>query len=137
MGKYGSGFWSGARPQNVAWLRLGHPNEEWHLDWIKVHRADVEQVLCGEASAISNSVLADNTAQKNRPPAAKPRTNQRVRPVLERARAPIAVLYPSGVPTQAALPNSSLFRAVGEKLKAEKQMRVSDTTILRAAGRRK
>ena len=58
-------------------------------------------------------------------------------PALERARGAIKELYPDGVPGQATEPNASLCRRVCAKLQEECLPRVSDDTILRAAGRRK
>ena len=66
----------------------------------------------------------------------RPRKKRR-KPNLERARAAINALYPNSVPDQATLPNATLCRQVGEKLKHLQQPWVSDDTILRAAGRRK
>ena len=61
----------------------------------------------------------------------------RSRPAFERAQQVIRELYPNGVPSQAAEPNASLCRRVAAKLKENKLLKVSDDTILRAAGRRK
>jgi hypothetical protein len=61
----------------------------------------------------------------------------RRRPALERAQRVINELYPDGVPDLAAVPNSTLCRCVGAKLKEAKLPDVSDDTILRAAGRRR
>jgi hypothetical protein len=58
-------------------------------------------------------------------------------PSLERARGAIKELYPDGVPGQATEPNANLCRRVSTKLQEESLPRVSDDTILRAAGRRK
>lgn len=61
----------------------------------------------------------------------------RCRPVFERAQAAIQALYPNGVPSQVDVPNSVLCRNVGDHLKvADKKLKVSNDTILRAAGRR-
>jgi hypothetical protein len=69
--------------------------------------------------------------------AAPQRSFSKTRPALERARGAIKELYPTGVPAQAAEPNTNLCRRVGEKLKQAGLPEVSDDTILRAAGRRK
>jgi hypothetical protein len=62
------------------------------------------------------------------------RPREKRRPSLERAQVAIKVVYPNGVPDQATEPNHILCRRVSEKLTGPK---VSDDTILRAAGRRK
>jgi hypothetical protein len=55
----------------------------------------------------------------------------------ERASRAIQTLYPDGVPDQFTVPNTVLFRQVGDWLKERKLPNVSDATISRAAGRRK
>jgi hypothetical protein len=69
--------------------------------------------------------------------ASKPPQPSRRRPTLERARGVIKELYPNGVPDQATEPNAILCRKVGSWLKNNNTAEVSDSTILRAAHRRK
>jgi hypothetical protein len=64
------------------------------------------------------------------------RHRRKSQPTLERARIAIQELYPTGVPQQAAEPNTILCRRVGQKLKQAGLPEVSNDTILRAAGRR-
>jgi hypothetical protein len=71
-----------------------------------------------------------------------PATNQLKRakrggPSIERAQRAIEMLFPDGVPDQALLPNKTLYGRVGEWLKTSGLSKVSNDTILRAAGRRK
>jgi hypothetical protein len=79
-------------------------------------------------SASENGVDVPDGAQQSR---------GRSRPALERAYNAIERLYPTGVPEQAAEPNTILCRRVGETLKNGGLPGVSDDTILRAAGRRR
>ena len=64
------------------------------------------------------------------------RHRHKSQPTFERARIAIQELYPTGVPQQAAEPNTILCRRVGQKLKQAGLPEVSNDTILRAAGRR-
>ena len=71
-----------------------------------------------------------------------PATNQLKRakrggPSIERAQRAIEMLFSDGVPDQALLPNKTLYGRVGEWLKTSGLSKVSNDTILRAAGRRK
>jgi hypothetical protein len=66
-----------------------------------------------------------------------PPQQSRPQPTLERARRALRELYPKGIPDQATEPNAILCRRVGNWLKDNKMPKVSDATILRAAGRRK
>jgi 7-cyano-7-deazaguanine synthase in queuosine biosynthesis len=94
-----------------------------------VKRPDpLEPLIKGEAKSTAGVVISRATT---------PRGRGRSKPALERARGVIKELYPKGVPRQAAEPNTSLCRRVGEKLKQAGLPGVSDDTILRAAGRRK
>jgi hypothetical protein len=56
-------------------------------------------------------------------------------PLFDRAKEAIRKRYPSGVPPQSELPNPHLLASLKDDLKGPPT--VSDTTILRAAGRRK
>jgi hypothetical protein len=74
-------------------------------------------------------------ANKSTQPArAQQRPREKRRPSLERAQVAIKAAYPNGVSDQATEPNKNLCQRVSEKLTGPK---VSDDTILRAAGRRK
>ena len=66
-----------------------------------------------------------------------PPPKARIRPKFEGVRRAIDEIYPRGVPDQPVEPNSQLCRRVGEQLKAAGLPKVSDDTILRAAGRRR
>jgi hypothetical protein len=94
----------------------------WELAWIKVFSADVTNVFCRGPTQRTSS---------------KTGTKSRSRPARERTQQVINELYPNGVPKPAALPNTVLCRRVGEKLREQGLVDVSDDTILRAAGRRK
>jgi hypothetical protein len=61
----------------------------------------------------------------------------RTRPARERAQRALSEIYPEGVPSQAEVPNKSLCSLVCAKLKDSGLPKVSDATILRAAGRLK
>jgi hypothetical protein len=93
-------------------------------------RADSVQPWIDEAEAAPESALYGT-------PEPPQRRRSKSQPALERARGVINVLYPNGVPGQAAEPNPTLYRRVGEKLKQVGLPGVSDDTILRATGRRK
>jgi hypothetical protein len=58
------------------------------------------------------------------------------RPARELAEMALDEIYPEGIPRQSEEPNATLCRKVGNWLKS-KQRRLSDATILRAAGRRR
>jgi hypothetical protein len=59
------------------------------------------------------------------------------RPTVDRAAIAIKALYPQGVPTQATLRNKQLIADVNGELARMGMKAVSETTALRAAGRRK
>jgi hypothetical protein len=95
--------------------------QERPLDLIELWTRDVMDVLCN-----------GNNAQ------ARPqRPRRKSWPAIERAQDAIQALYPDGVPNQSTEPNKYLCRKVSEKLEELKLPKVSDDTILRAAGRRK
>jgi hypothetical protein len=110
---------------------MGSPTRDisvagWEVEWIELLKADVTAKLCpaGERG---------KTVQK----ASKERsTPGRTRPAAERVLDVLRQLFPQGPPEQAILPNKTLCKQVGERLKAQDLPRVSDDTILRAAGRR-
>jgi hypothetical protein len=58
------------------------------------------------------------------------------RPGRNRAGMAIAKIYPNGIPNSATEPNTIICRKVGNWLKDQGMPGVSDSTILRAAGRR-
>jgi hypothetical protein len=64
-------------------------------------------------------------------------TNARVRPDRARAERAIAEIYENRIPHQTTERNADLLKKVGDWLKRQGLPNVSDTTILRAAGRRK
>ena len=118
--------WEGSRPVNPWRIRHGSyaiPGD-WDLEWIELSRTHVTNVLCAAETPES--------AQ----PARETGPRSRSRPKLESAQRAIKELYPHGVPDQAAEPNVTLCRRVGEWLKDKGLPDVSDDTILRATGRR-
>jgi hypothetical protein len=54
----------------------------------------------------------------------------------DRARMALDEIYPRGIPDAATEPNLVLYKKVGDWLKGKRLPNVSDSTILRAAGRR-
>jgi hypothetical protein len=82
--------------------------------------------------AIDRALLISGGDRVSKPP--KP---ARLQPARERARGAIRELYLNGVPDQTAEPNAILCQKVGGWLKKNQMPKVSDPTILRAAGRRK
>jgi hypothetical protein len=62
---------------------------------------------------------------------------QHTSPTVDRATIAIDALYPQGVPTQATLGNKQLIADVNAKLASMNLQTVSETSVLRAAGRRK
>jgi hypothetical protein len=79
-----------------------------------------------------------NPVNKSTQPARSPqRPREKRRPSLQRAQVAIKAAYPNGVPDQATEPNKILCQRVSEKLTELNRPKVSDDTILRAAGRRK
>ncbi len=81
--------------------------------------------------AMHNLALPEHRGQRDGRPMQQPRRQV----ARDRAAAVVRRLYPQGVPDQSALPNALLLRQVQGELKAGPS--VSDTTVLRAAGRRK
>jgi hypothetical protein len=61
----------------------------------------------------------------------------RTSPARAAAVAAIAEVYPEGLPDQISEPNSLLCKKVGATLKGGPHEKISDDTILRAAGRRR
>jgi hypothetical protein len=84
-----------------------------------------------------DEVEAEPASAGHGAPELQQRRRGKSQPALERARGAIKELYPDGVPDQATEPNANLCRRVSAKLQEESLPRVSDDTILRAAGRRK
>jgi hypothetical protein len=116
--------WGNSRPLTPWTIHrevFGFPGQ-WELEWIELFRTDVTNVLCGGPTERTSS---------------KTGVTSRSRPVRERAQQAINELYPNGVPEPAALPNTVLCRRVGEKLREQGLVDVSDDTILRVAGRRR
>ena len=120
--------WERSRPLQPWTVRRGNYSlpGSWELEWIELFSPDVTKVLCPAASR-------GETVQRASSPKGQKTKSQPARGGAERA---IQELYPEGVPDQTALPNATLCRLVGEKLKALGLPEVSDDTILRAAQRR-
>jgi hypothetical protein len=120
--------WERSRPLKPWTVRRGNYSlpGSWELEWIELFRPDVTNVLYPAASR-------GETVQR----ASSPKEQTKSRPARGGAERAIQELYPEGVPDQTALPNATLYRRVGEKLKALGLPIVSDDTILRAAQRRR
>src|ERR1700757_1194588 len=124
--KSNRGSWAGTShaPSSPGWSE--EPNRHggpWELEWIKLSRADVTNVLC----------TAGEQGKPAQPTSSETGSTTRNRPAFERALGAIKELYPRGVPEKATEPNANLCRRVGDKLKNEGLPDVSDDTILRAA----
>jgi hypothetical protein len=121
--------WEKSRPVKPWFLRHGRSVQwgHWDLEWIELSGRDVSSILC--AGGKKEGRAAQRASSKTS-------ATSRSRPAFERARRAINDLYAQGVPDQAALPNASFCRRVGQKLNEESLPSVSDDTILRAAGRR-
>ena len=120
--------WAASRPLEpwVVRREVFRPSGPWELEWIELFRSDVTNALC-------EPEVGGKPSQRTR---RKDGTKRRSRPAFDRARRALTALYPGGVPPQAEEPNAILFRRVGDWLKANKLLDVSDDTILRAVGPR-
>ena len=121
--------WEGSRPVG-AWTvrRATYPIPgPWLLESIELLRSDVTLFLCPAGTQGKSAQHASSKAG----------TKGKSRPSFDRARAAINEVYPEGVPGQAAEPNGILCWRVGQQLMKMGLPRVSDDTILRAAGRRR
>jgi hypothetical protein len=72
-------------------------------------------------------------------PTSKDRSTEltRTRPARERAQRALREIYPDDLPSQAEVPNKTLCSLVCGNLEHSRMLKVSDATILRAAGRLK
>jgi hypothetical protein len=123
--------WKRSRPLSH-WLigpQLGE-HYSWQSGWqkhpidlIEVSTADVLDVLCDAVRESSADVRQVKGQQR--------------RPKLDAVHVAINDLYPDGVPDPVRLPNKELCRHVVRQLHEMKLSKVSDSTILRAAGRRR
>lgn len=118
------------KPWAVDRARNGHLAGYWSVAWIELSRTDVTKALISAGSG-------DEPATAKGPQVKSPQGRRKSRPGRDAARRAIAALYPDGVPDQVAMPNTTLCRRVGKKLKEMNLPQVSDETILRAADRRK
>jgi hypothetical protein len=124
--------WNNSRPL-APWAvrreRIAHLKGRWHIEWIEVSREGVIGAFC----AVDRGEIRR---------AAKPlheykgSVRGKGQPALEAARRAIEKAYSSN-PDQATEPNKHFCRRVRDVLKQTGSRSVSDTTILRAAGRRK
>jgi hypothetical protein len=89
------------------------------------------------AEALGASEVIDGHARDRESTVGGAQKRARSRPNRERALRIINEIYPQGVPDAATVPNGSLLKMVGERLKQAGLLGVSDETILRAAGRRR
>lgn len=121
--------WANSRPTQPWLVPRGayRPCGHWHLDWIKLLKADVTNALCSAPGKAK-------PASENAP--AKPAARSRSRPAFERAQRAFRALYPDGAPTQADVPNKILCEKIAQWLKKKDLPSVSDDSILRAVGRR-
>jgi hypothetical protein len=121
--------WKNSRPLKLWTIRTAGLRErgDWYLEWIKLCSADVAGQLCrlGRQGKATQAASSQTDAARRRSPA------------LESASQAIRELYRGDVPTQDKERNAVLFRRVGKWLSEKGLPDVSDTTILRAAGRRK
>ena len=121
--------WDGSRPLKPWEVHAERfrVSKLWYLDWIELSVDNVTRNLCQPTRQGEAPQRASSSAG----------AESRSRPSRERVLQAIAELYPQGVPTQAAVPNASLCRRVGDWLTERRLPHVSDDTILRAAGRRR
>jgi hypothetical protein len=118
------------KPWAVRRERLFHFAGFWHIDWIEVSRDDVTKLFI-PAGGSDQSFAAEGSRERLPRPRRKSQTGR------DGARRALAALYPDGVPDAVAVPNATLCRIVGDKLKELGLPHISDDAILRAAGRRK
>jgi hypothetical protein len=105
-----------------------------------VDRAAIEKVHTDYDERAAPVIVIRPVRKDARPSAAREPSPGGIRkgsPSLERARQALSQIHPDGVPSQAIVPNAILCGRVGAWLKDEKLPGDSDSTILRAAGRRK
>jgi len=122
--------WKQSRPLQP-WSRgttVGNYRAFWgkkypNFDCIELFRADVTKVLC--------VARTDDSLSTDLPP----KKGGKMRSVRMRAEKVLKQLYPDGVPDQDTVSNKNLCKQVIAKLPTDSK--VSDPTILRAAGRRK
>jgi len=107
--------------------RIRHLAGYWEIEWIEVFSDHVTELLI-PARTPSGPTGSQGSSLGRRP---RSQTGQ------EAARRAIAALYGDGPPDQAAEPNASLCRRVGQKLRELGLPEVSNDTILRAANRRR
>jgi hypothetical protein len=121
--------WVNSRPSNPWYVKRGTadvPHGDWTLEWIQLSSADVMKALPYSANA---GQPQPTTGKRD----AKPEGGR----AFESARRVLDELYPKGIPGQVAVSHKALCRLVSDQLKRTGQQKVSDDTILRAAGRRK
>jgi hypothetical protein len=97
---------------------------ELEIDSVKLLCFEIKARQIEQASALGNGDVLTNSVK------------QRTRPARERASIAINHLYGGRPPGQAVLPNDTLCQEVNKHLEKVKLGKASDTTILRAAGRR-
>jgi hypothetical protein len=127
------------RPDDLDWLQ-SRPFAQWpigprpgeHYSWIggwEKRPLDLIEVSTGDVM----NVLCNANHRHARPQ----RSRGKSRPASERAQRAIKTLYPNGVPDQVTEPNKTLCWRVSKKLNESNLPKISNDTILRAAGRRK
>jgi hypothetical protein len=119
--------WENSRPLKPWDVRRGSfivPGP-WRLKWMKLFGPDVTSILCTPSRTDNAGPASSGEGKK-----------KKGQPTFDRADRAIRQLYPQGVPDQSTLPNATLCKEVGAKLKELEQPDVSDDTILRASGRR-
>ena len=116
----------------------------WYFVWSiglfnqKPHR---DNTLVNEPDLIywhdRNRDPVNNSQEQRTSPRSASAVEKHTRPTVDRATIAISRLYPQGVPTQATLRHKQLIADVNGELTRMGLPAVSETTILRAAGRRK
>lgn len=124
--------WPSSRPLK-SWRahRPVYENEpvQWQFAWIEALRDDVSRQLCGAKKE-------EQEATPTVPEKAKRRGRRKSRPSRQLVRGVIKRIYPHGVPKRGVESNKVVCGRVKEKFEEEKLPTVSDSTILRAVGRK-
>jgi hypothetical protein len=114
---------------------VGLFNKEPHRDNTLVNEPDLIYWHDRNRDTVNNS-----REQKASPPSAEASAEaieKHTSPTVDRATIAISRLYPQGVPPQATLRNKQLIADVNGELARMGLQTVSETSVLRAAGRRK
>ena len=120
--------WENSRPVRPWFVRRGPTRlpRPWALEWIELSTTDVTKALCPAGTESESAQHASSETG----------ATNRSQPTRERAQRALNALYPDGLPDQATVPNTILCGRVGDWLRENGLLDVSDDTILRAAARR-